>query len=133
MNKKRPMCKNPACNKLLFRTTDKYCSYACAKVCDDIPKPINKQSKKRIPLDREYLKKRKEFLARPENQICFVDGCEKKANSVEHLKGRVGDNYLNTEYWQPCCIFHNLEFERNPELSKKYQLSRFHKGEKIEK
>ena len=113
-----------------FKTTDRYCSPKCAK---SEYKPINKQSKKRIPLDREYIKKRKEFLSLPRNQICFVDGCNKKATTIEHTKGRIGDNYLDTNFWRPCCIFHNLEFENNSELSAKYQLSRFHSGKKIEK
>ena len=34
---------------------------------------------------------------------------------------------------QPCCNFHNLELERNPELSQKYQLSKITGKEKLKK
>lgn len=94
-------------------------------------KPIAKASKKRALQNREYSKNRKIFLAKPENQICFIDGCNKKANTIEHTKGRVGLLLLDETYWKPCCLKHNLELENNPELSKKYQLSKIHGGKKI--
>lgn len=78
-----------------------------------------------------YQKKRIEFLNKPENKICFVEGCEKSATTIEHRAGRIGSNYLDEKTWAGCCLEHNLEFENNPELSKKYQLSRIHKGKKI--
>jgi hypothetical protein len=105
-------------------------------------KEIPKVSKKRIPLNAEYGFNRKEFLLLPENRMCFVEGCKRKANTIEHLKGRKGfadeqarkENIpllLDERFWKPCCLQHNLEFETNPELSKKYQQSQIHKGKKI--
>ena len=38
--------------------------------------------------------------------------------------------YLDERFWKPCCLAHNLELENNPELSKKYQLSKIHHGKK---
>lgn len=89
-----------------------------------------------------YSKLREEFLAKPENQQCFIEGCYNPAESVEHLRGRKGyyddwarENkitlYLDVRFWAPCCLSCNLELERNPELSKQYQLSKLHKGKKL--
>lgn len=105
-------------------------------------KPIKKHSVKRKADEREYSFNRKEFLNLPENKKCFVDGCNRNANTIEHLKGRKGyaDDFarlndipllLDDRFWKPCCLKHNLEFETNPELSKKYQLSQIHEGKKI--
>lgn len=91
------------------------------------PKPINPTSKKRGVEMVEYSKLRLVFLE--ENPICFIDGCGKKATTIEHASGR-GINYLNINTWKPCCLQHNLELENNPELSKKYQKSKIHGGEK---
>ena len=132
----KKVCKNCGVKFQPFKTTDKYCSFACHKA-DSKPqeykqrKPISKRSAKGKIEDYTYSKKRKVFLSKPENQVCFVDSCCNKANTIEHTKGRIGKNFLDETTWKPCCLFHNLEFERNPELSKKYQLSKFHDGEKI--
>jgi len=102
---------------------------------------INFYSKKRAKLEAQYSKIRKEFLSRDENQRCFIAGCNAPANSIEHRKGRKGfaDEWarnnnipllIDTRYFAPCCNNHNLELERNPELSKKYQLSKIHGGKK---
>lgn len=93
-------------------------------------------------INAKYSVLRIEFLGKKENKICFIDGCNKKANSVEHRKGR-GQGYfdqwaednnicktLDVRYWAACCVEHNLELENNPELSKKYQLSKIHGGKK---
>lgn len=106
------------------------------------PKPINKRSDKRALDEKQYSINSKLFLSLPENKKCFVDVCKRKANTVEHTKGRKGyadkwarDNdvglLLDERYWKPCCLQHNQEFENNPELSKKYQLSQLHDGQKI--
>lgn len=94
-------------------------------------KPIRKVSLKRAIENKIYIKKRKEFLDKPENKYCFIDGCNKIANTIEHTAGRIGEMYLNEKYWRPCCLEHNLELENNSELSKKYQLSKFHHGYKL--
>lgn len=113
-----------------FKTTDRYCSGKCARIDQ---KPIKNKSERRIKEDREYSILRKEFLSLPENKFCFVDGCNRLANTIEHKKGRIGSNYLDTSTWEPCCFQHNGEFENNTELSMKYQESKFHEGKKIDK
>ena len=98
-----------------------------------VQKPIPKLSAKRKKESREYTIKRLQFLAQPGNQKCFIDGCNAKADTIEHRAGRWGDNYLDTTTWAPCCSFHNLELERNQELSQKYQLSKITGKEKLQK
>lgn len=106
------------------------------------PKRIKPQSAKQIKNTKEYTQKRREFLARPENKKCFVAGCKRIANTIEHTKGRQGyaDDkarlegltlLLDERYWKPCCIQHNLEFESNAKLSNEYQESKLHPGKKI--
>lgn len=136
-NIKPKACKREGCNETFtpFRSTDRYCSFNCAKL-DAKPKEIkfgkiNKRSKKGILDDYKYYKKRKYFLSLPENKICFVHGCNNNADTIEHTKGRIGKNFLDVATWRPCCSYHNAEFERNTELSNKYQFSKFHDGKKI--
>ena len=94
-------------------------------------KPIPKFSRKRVIENKIYLRTRKEFLSLPENKYCFINGCVKRANTIEHTAGRIGSKYLDQEFWKPCCSDHNIELENNSELSKKYQLSKLHGGKKI--
>ncbi|AZA75888.1 hypothetical protein EG358_07125 [Chryseobacterium indoltheticum] len=107
-------------------------------------KAIPKVSAKRKIENPQYTIKRLQFLAQPENLRCFIEGCNKRADTVEHTMGRKGfadqwarDNnislYLDVRFWKPCCNDHNLELERNPELSQKYQLSKISGNAKIQK
>lgn len=91
-----------------------------------------------------YSKERLRFLAQPENHRCFIEGCGKRADTIEHTMGKKGfadkwarDNgitlYLDVRFWKPCCWGHNGELERNTELSLKYQLSKISGKEKIKK
>ena len=94
-------------------------------------KPIAKVSAKRKIENREYTIKRLQFLAQPENLKCFIDGCNSKADTIEHSAGRIGKNFLDVTTWRPCCNYHNLELERNSELSEKYQISKISGKQKI--
>ena len=110
----------------------------------EIGKPIPKKSAKRKKEDPIYTRERLQFLSQSENHRCFIEGCNKRADTVEHTMGRKGfadqwarDNnislYLDVRFWKPCCNNHNLELERNPELSQKYQLSKISGNAKIQK
>jgi len=144
MPPKEKCCRNPNC-KIFFRqynSLQRYCSYQCELAHKGRPKSINPVSPKRKKEIPVYSKLREEFLSQPENQLCFIEGCYNPAESVEHRAGRKGyadqwarENkitlYLDVRFWAPCCLSCNLELERNPELSKQYQLSKLHKGKKI--
>jgi len=104
-------------------------------------KPIKKISAKHLVITRQYSIDRKEFLSRPENQKCFIDGCKRKATTIEHTRGKVGffdedarmkniPMYLDQRWWKPCCFDHNSELEKNSKLSHQYQKSKLHKGDK---
>lgn len=123
-----------------YNSLEPYCSHSC-KMKYAKPKRINQVSKKRQEDNEIYKVIRLEFLSKEYNQKCFIEGCNKQATTVEHLRGRVGyaddwarENgitlFLDVRFWKPCCLEHNLELERNPELSKQYQLSRIHGGKK---
>jgi len=110
-------------------------------MCKAIKKPVKASKPKKIYIIPKASKKRKveqlqysvlriQFLAKPENKTCFIEGCNKPATTIEHRAGR-GINYLNVETWAGCCLEHNLELENNPELSKKYQLSKITGKEKL--
>jgi len=146
--KKEKQCKCGT-NFRQFNSLDKYCSYDCKKRFSSPPNlklkslyQIPKVSKKRIVDNAKYSVLRIEFLGKPENRICFISGCGKVADTIEHTKKRLGyadewarENnislYLDVRFWKPCCLKHNLELENNPELSKKYQLSKLHNGKKL--
>lgn len=127
-----------------YKTTERFCSPICAYKNKPNTKhvPIKKRSKKRQKQELDYKRDRLEFLSSSENKMCFIDGCGKPANTIEHRKGRVGygDEWarennipllLDKRFWAPCCLEHNLKLENDPEMSKKYQLSKIHNGKKI--
>lgn len=144
----KPCC---VCNTVFkpFKSTQKTCSWDCEKKLQEqkpkktiVYKPPRKVSKTQAVINAQYLVDRIKYLDQPENQVCFIDGCNAKATTVEHIKGR-GHGYfdawaeergirktLDQRFWRPCCLHHNLELERNSELSKKYQLSKLHNGKK---
>lgn len=147
MQVKQKDCRNPDCsNKFTPRlSTDKFCSYGCAKACqkptDKKPVPIKKVSEKRKLEDIVYKSERIKFLMLDANKICFIDECNQPSTTIEHIAGRKGyaddwarDNnislYIDKRYWRGCCLHHNLALENDPELSKKYQISKIHLGKK---
>lgn len=142
-------CRNPDCNNEFRQssTLQKYCSFSCLKAHGKSTPPkktkkqINPIGKKQLVRNLQYSADRKVFLGKPENKICFIEGCNKPANTVEHTKGRKGyadewarENKVwllnDVRFWKPCCAEHNSELENNPELSHKYQLSKLHNGKK---
>ncbi len=131
-------CKDKDCKNEFrsFRTIDKYCSWECVKKNQKpgkvkktyrIPQVSNKRKAQKLQYDSDRIV----FLRKPENRICFIEGCKKQSTTIEHRSGRIGSNYLDQSTWAGCCWFHNGELERDPELSKKYQLSKIHDGKKI--
>lgn len=139
MNKgpKEVECRDKDCKNtfMQYNSTQVYCCLKCKLKNQKEKKPkeiysIPKVSKKRKVEQLQYSVLRTEFLAKPENSICFIEGCNKPATTIEHRAGR-GINYLNVSTWAGCCLKHNLELENNPELSKKYQLSKITGKEKL--
>lgn len=131
-----------------FNSLNRFCSYTCKaryskkqdKKPPKTPKPIRKFSEKRTLINNSYKVIRIEVLTEA-NFICFIDGCQNTANTIEHTAGRLGfydewarDNniplIIDKRFLKACCLYHNGELETNTELSKKYQLSKIHGGKK---
>jgi hypothetical protein len=104
-------------------------------------KPISKVSQKRKAINKIYETVRIEVLSEAKFK-CFIEGCNNVANTIEHTAGRLGfyddwarDNnislIIDKRFLKACCFTHNGELENNPELSKKYQLSKIHGGKKL--
>lgn len=126
-------CKNKDCGIEFkqFNSFQKFCSAACKfkygpKVNLKLKsfKPINKVSDKRKIENLKYSVLRIEFLSKPENRICPVTGWE--ATEIHHKKGRVGDLFLDTNFWLAVSREGHTHIEENPEWAKEngYSLNR---------
>lgn len=124
----------------MYRSTDKYCKRECEIADKGKPTTIPRRSQKGKKLDSIYKTVRIEVLTEA-NFKCFVEGCTRVATTCEHRQGKEGyadkwarDNdvhlYVDKRFLEACCLHHNLQFENDSELSKKYQLSRIHGGER---
>lgn len=159
-------CANKPCSKVIPYTLEKYCSLDCkkadgafsppkprtsiSKVFTAIKrtplkrntKPIAKRAKKAAKYDRQYTIVKLQVLAEA-NFKCFIKGCTRKANTIEHQRGRQWNVYfddwarendipllIDKRWLKPCCCQHNGELETNTELSYNYQLSKIHHGTK---
>ena len=122
------ICAHKGCTNefKLFKSTDKFCSPACAYASQKAKpqkkqKPIPQFSEKRKRESYQYTKKRKTFMSRPENKYCPV--CKaafegkidieeipynwliKKNNGIiktsecHHKAGKKGKLYLYVPYW----------------------------------
>jgi len=133
MKVKPKKCRNSECGNIFtpkFYTLEKYCSAKCAnqnKAAKPIRKPIQPISDKRKKETAQYLKKRIEFLEKPENRICPVTG--KPTTEVHHKCGRVGKLYLDENYWLAVSREGHQIIELNPEWAKEngYSESRLSK------
>ena len=133
------------CDNCPYKNTDLECMMKCESKLPSKEKKVYRipaVSKKRQVENLQYSADRILFLAKQENKICFIENCNKPADTIEHTAGRKGfyDQWakenkisllLDQRFWKPCCSFHNLELENNPELSKEYQLSKIHGGKKL--
>lgn len=75
-------------------------------------KPIAKKSAKKILEDRVYEKKRKAFLTI--HIRCQVKGCNHVSTEVHHMRGKVGELFLNEKYFLAVCRKHHTEIETKP-------------------
>ncbi len=105
-------CARKGCNNefKLYKSTDKYCSAECAYLdAKDKPKKavtpykLKPMSEKRKRESYLYTKKRKTFLAKPENKYCPVAKAifdeVKLASEVHHKAGRKGKLLNYVPYW----------------------------------
>jgi hypothetical protein len=95
-------------------------------------KPIKPRSDKRAKQEREYLKKRKAYLAK--NRFCKFKGCRLEATTIHHPLGRLGDLLTDESNFIGMCFEHHEYIERNPNFAKAngYSLSRLQPLNKTE-
>lgn len=130
MKVKNKKCQNKGCENTFtpFKTTDKYCSFSCAKSNQKSQKkvytPIKKKSDKRKKQEAIYLKKRADFLNKKENKKCPVFP-NLPTTDVHHKKGRVGfadawarhngiNLYLDERFWLAVSRKGHQKIENNP-------------------
>lgn len=92
-------------------------------------KPIAKKSEKMKAEDKVYKKFVAEYLARPENKYCNIQGpnCTVIATCINHRKRRFKDTKMNEEFIEPCCFVCNSDIENNHAAAKEtgHLLSKF--------
>lgn len=116
------VCKNPNCKKKFvqkYLTTERFCSMACAfatlpnnGLAKSPKKPIQRLSGKKKKETAAYLKKRLEFLEKPENKICPITG--ERTTDVHHKKGRTGSLFLDENHWVALSRKGHKIVEENP-------------------
>lgn len=85
------------------------------------PVKIKAKSKKREKELREYEKEKAIYFE--EHTCCEFPGCEVENISLHHMKGRIGDNLTNREFFKALCWVHHQWVEENPEEAKAMGLS----------
>ena len=85
------------------------------------PQPIRKKSEKREIEEREYLKRKKEYLK--ESPKCQVLKCHRNATDIHHKKGRAGSLYLDVAHWMGVCRSCHRWIEDNPAMAKAFGYS----------
>lgn len=86
-------------------------------------KPIRHFSVKRERINREYSRKRKEFLKDGDLCEARLEGCSGVAKEIHHRRGRVGKNLLDTGTWLRVCRSCHTQLENAPLMAKEKGLS----------
>lgn len=128
------MCKVKGCiNERIYQ--DGLCLYhykygTDKPVKEEKPKPIAKESKKRAKENRIDRKQNKKIIA--ERPLCEMklEGCTKYAQSVQHVKGRIGKRLTDEKHKIPACNNCNRRAEEKPNeaRAKKVAKSRLSKN-----
>lgn len=81
-------------------------------------------SKKRKRENKDYEKKKKEYLTK--NIRCEVKGCNQVSVDIHHKKGRVGKLLHDERYFMAVCRKHHTEIEISPSwaIEQGYSLQR---------
>jgi hypothetical protein len=101
------------------------CDGPCRRPVKPKPKrkPIKRVSKKRGREERKYSVLRKQFLeTNPECQA-KLKMCRGEATDIHHVRGRVGEDFLNTDSWLSVCRPCHLWIESHPVAARELGLS----------
>ena len=104
-----------------YKTTDKYCSYACAS---KNAKPIQKQSDKLKESLKLYKRIRKKFLADNKDKSCpvakLIFNQTLPVTEIHHKAGRIGSLLNNTDYFLAVSRKGHDWIDNNPYLARRY-------------
>ena len=124
MNNKKKICDDCGNESYIWKTEGRlhYC-----KPCWLKRKPVRIKcvSDTKKQQDVIYLRLRKEFLNKPENQFCkaHLEGCSLMATDIHHIKGRLGDLLCDVNYFLPVCRNCHSIIENSPLLAKELGFS----------
>jgi hypothetical protein len=84
-------------------------------------KPIRRRSLKKQAEDKIYFARRKIFLAA--NPLCAIsvdlgENPPRLATDIHHMKGRLGKNYLDEQFWLPVSRHWHRQLHDNPKWAK---------------
>lgn len=103
MNNKKKICDECGRENYIWKTEGRlhYCKPCWLK---RKPMRIKRVSDTKKQQDVVYLRLRKEFLNKPENQFCKarLENCTINTSDIHHMRGR-GEYYLDTSTWLPVC------------------------------
>lgn len=93
------------------------CSKSLSAKKQSIKQPLAQRSAKKVKLDDQYSKLRRQFLL--EHPVCqaHLPGCSQVSTDVHHTQGR-GKNYLRVETWVSLCRACHKTIEENPDLGR---------------
>ena len=81
-------------------------------------KGLNKRSTKKIKEDNSYSELRKEFLTKHPVCMAHLPGCNQHSTDIHHIRGRIGDRYLNIEDWVSLCRSCHVLVETSPDIGR---------------
>lgn len=125
--KRTRKCANIGCDRefKMYRSTDKFCSHQCAHEANQGKEKAKKRyklkpySEKRKAESILYRKKRKEFLSKPEHNICPVAldifNERLQATEIHHMAGRTGKLLNYSPFWLPVSRKAHIWIHQNPE------------------
>ena len=80
--------------------------------------PLRSVSNGRAIQLRQYRVMRDLFMQRIEHWFCEWPGCNRRADDVHHMHGRIGRLLLQTEHWKAICRGHHNLVKQKPMLAR---------------
>lgn len=93
------------------------CSKSLSSKKQTIKQPLRQRSAKKVKLDDQYSKLRRQFLL--DHPVCqaHLPGCSQASTDVHHTQGR-GKYYLKVDTWVSLCRACHKTIEENPDLGR---------------
>lgn len=108
LKKKMKICKE--CKKATYIWSKGLCKQCASKNY----KKIKNESSKRKEQSKIYSQERLLFLEQFPFCKAQLENCTVRATDIHHKKGRLGELYLDTNYWLPTCRSCHTWITENP-------------------